>query len=62
MSWQVILAIVIVVPIILIAVAFVWYINVSGLYRVVQGSRRQQRRKVQAKAMDSEEAGRSETA
>ena len=39
MEWQVILAIVIVIPIILIPVLFVWYINIGGLYGAFKEAR-----------------------
>ncbi len=46
MEWQIILAIVVAVPIILIPVAFIWYINVSGLYQVIKEARQRQKRRV----------------
>ena len=36
MPWQVILALVIVIPIILFPAAFVWYLNLGGLYTAVK--------------------------
>jgi len=48
MEWQVILAIVLLIPIIFIPVAFVWYLNASGLYQVVRDVRQRQRRRSQA--------------
>jgi len=35
MRWEFIVALVIAIPIILFPAAFVWYLNVSGLYRVI---------------------------
>lgn len=35
MQWEFIVALVIAIPIILSPAAFVWYLNVSGLYRVI---------------------------
>jgi len=35
MEWYTILAIVLAIPVILIPVFFIWYINVSGIYTVV---------------------------
>lgn len=49
MEWQIILALVLAVPIILLPVAFIWYINVSGLYRVMRDAR--QRRKSTARTL-----------
>jgi hypothetical protein len=51
MEWQIILAMVLAIPVILIAVAFVWYLNVSGLYQVMRDARsRRARAALQAKA------------
>lgn len=36
MEWQVILAVVLGIPFILIPVALIWYINVSGIYTVIR--------------------------
>ena len=36
MEWQLILALVIAIPIILIPVAFIWFLNVSGIYTVIR--------------------------
>jgi preprotein translocase subunit YajC len=40
MQWQVILAMVIAVPLILLPVAFVWYLNIRPLYSAMKESRR----------------------
>jgi hypothetical protein len=40
MAWPVILAIIIAVPVLLIAAVFVWYINVSGILTVMRQTRR----------------------
>ena len=39
MEWQVILALVIVIPLILFPAAFVWYLNVGGLYAAIKEGR-----------------------
>ncbi|MBE0480308.1 MAG: hypothetical protein IBX68_04950 [Dehalococcoidia bacterium] len=44
MEWYIIVALVVGIPIVLVPVAFVWYLNVSGLYQVLRDRRR--RRKV----------------
>ena len=49
MEWQVVVALVIAVPIILIPVALVWYLNMGGIYRVFQEAR--QRRKAARERM-----------
>ncbi len=36
MGWQVILALVLVIPVILIPVAFIWYLNIGGLHAVLK--------------------------
>ncbi len=42
MEWQVIVALVIILPVILFPAAFVWYLNVGGVYAAVKeaGKRR----------------------
>ena len=49
MEWYIILALVLGIPVILLPVAFVWYLNVSGLYQVIRDMR--QRRKRRARAL-----------
>ena len=49
MEWQVILALVIAIPIILFPAAFVWYLNVSGTYTVIRET--QKRRIARKKRM-----------
>ena len=36
MEWQVIVALVIAVPVILFPVAFVWYMNIGGIYTAIR--------------------------
>ena len=40
MEWQVILVLVIVIPIILFPAAFVWYLNIGGIYAAIREGRR----------------------
>ena len=40
MEWQLILALVIAIPVILIPVAFIWFMNVSGIYTVIRETRK----------------------
>ena len=47
MAWPIILALVLVIPLILIPVAFVWYLNVSGLYQVMRVTRERQKRRAE---------------
>ena len=53
MEWYIILVLVLGIPIILFPVAFVWYLNVSGLYQVIRDIR--QRRKRRARALKEAE-------
>ena len=36
MEWQVIVALVLIIPVILIPVAFVWYLNIGGIHAVLK--------------------------
>jgi len=40
MEWQVIMAMVLAVPIILLPVAFIWYLNIGGVYAAVREARK----------------------
>ena len=40
MEWQVILALVLGIPIILFPAAYVWYLNIGGIYAAVQEARK----------------------
>lgn len=37
MQWQFIVALVVAVPIILLPVAYLWYLNVGGIYKAIRG-------------------------
>jgi hypothetical protein len=39
MEWQLIVALVIAIPIILFPAAFVWYLNMGGIYHAIQEAR-----------------------
>ena len=39
MEWQLVIALIIAVPIILFPVAFVWYLNTGGIYTAVKEAR-----------------------
>jgi hypothetical protein len=39
MEWQFIVALVIAIPIILFPVAFVWYLNIGGIYAAIKEAR-----------------------
>ena len=42
MQWELVIALVIAIPIILFPAAFVWYLNVSGIYIVIRETRKRQ--------------------
>jgi hypothetical protein len=52
MEWQIIVALVVAVPVILFPVAFIWYLNIGGIYATVKASvaRRMAARKKEKKA------------
>jgi len=61
MEWQFIVALVVAIPVILFPVAFLWYLNVGGLYTAVQEARkRKAARREKRKAMVEEEAAEKE--
>ena len=50
MSWQVIVALVVAVPVVLLPVAFVWYLNAGGIFAALRERAKQpQAAKVEAK-------------
>ena len=49
MEWLWILVVVLAAPIILLPVAFVWYLNVSGLYRVFSDARQRNKNRSEAR-------------
>ncbi len=58
MEWQIIVALVIAIPIILFPVAFVWYLNIGGIYAAIKEARarrvaREKGKKVPAEAKQS---------
>lgn len=48
MEWWAILALVLGIPIVLLPVAFIWYLNVSGLYSVMRQALRRRARRAAA--------------
>ena len=46
MAWQLIVAIVVAIPIILFPAALIWYMNVSGLLQVMREARQRGKRRV----------------
>jgi heme exporter protein D len=45
MEWYYILGIVLGIALVLLVLALVWYLNVSGLYQVLRDSRKRQKRR-----------------
>ncbi len=39
MEWQVIIALIVAIPVIMFPVAFVWYLNVGGIFAAVKEAR-----------------------
>lgn len=39
MEWQIIVALVVAIPIILFPVAFIWYLNIGGIYAAIKDAR-----------------------
>ena len=58
MEWWVVLVIIVAIPIILLPAAFIWYMNVSGLYTVIRETQKRAvaRRKRIQEARTAEEA------
>ena len=40
MQWEIVLALVIAIPVILIHVVFVWYLNTGGVYAAIRETRK----------------------
>jgi len=49
MEWQIIVALVVAIPVILLPVAFVWYLNVGGIITAVKEAR--ERRAIREKGV-----------
>jgi hypothetical protein len=47
MAWQIALGVILGIPLVLLPIAFVWYLNVSGLYQVIRDSRRRHKKAAQ---------------
>ncbi len=54
MEWEFIVALVVAVPIILLPVAFIWYLNIGGIFAAVREARRKRaRRREEKKAVET---------
>ncbi len=56
MEWQVIVALVVAVPVILFPAAFLWYLNAGGLYQAMRATRQRKARHAEAVAQAVKEA------
>jgi hypothetical protein len=45
MEWWAILALVLGIPLILLPVALVWYLNISGIYQVIRATRAREKKR-----------------
>ena len=45
MQWELIVALVLVIPLIFLPAALIWYVNVSGLYQVMREARQRAKRR-----------------
>jgi hypothetical protein len=39
MNWQILIAVIIAIPVILFPAAYVWYMNIGGIYEAVKNAR-----------------------
>ncbi len=39
MEWQIVVALIVAIPVILLPVAFVWYLNIGGIYALIKEAR-----------------------
>ena len=49
MHWEFIAVLIVAIPIILIPVAFIWYMNAGGIYKAIQESRKRRTTQEQEK-------------
>ncbi len=49
MQWELIVALVVAIPVILFPVAFIWFLNVSGIITVWKESRAREKRRAKAR-------------
>ncbi len=56
LGWVAALVVGLAIPIVLVPVAFLWYLNVSGLYRVMRVTRQRQKRRAEVRAEAVKEA------
>jgi hypothetical protein len=49
MNWQIFIAMVVAIPIILLPVAFLWYLNIGGIFNTVKARRANKEKNKQGK-------------
>ena len=54
MGWQVIVAMVVMIPVILLPVAFIWYLNFGGIYTAIREARAARAARKQSKRVLAE--------
>ena len=47
MAWQLVIAIVVAIPIMVFPAALIWYMNVSGILQVMKDARQREKRRVE---------------
>ncbi len=52
MEWQIVVAVALMVPVLLIPVAFVWYLNIGGIYAAVKEARQRRAVRKQAESLE----------
>ena len=48
MEWWLVLELVLGIPLVLLPVALVWYLNISGIYQVIRATRARQKKRDEA--------------
>lgn len=48
MEWWLVLVLVLGIPLVLLPVALVWYLNISGIYQVIRATRARQKKRDEA--------------
>jgi len=57
MEWQFIVALVVMIPIILLPVAFVWYLNLGGVFAAMRKARKERAAEKERLASEKAKAG-----
>lgn len=52
MEWQMILVLVLVIPIIIFPAAYVWYLNIGGIYSLIREKRKATRKVVEKQTVE----------